>query len=98
MVFNGSFYYVSRYDSKIIKFNLNTRKKMEESIPDLDSTGPSLYKAGFNFMDLNIDDNGLWVIFGIPTGDAENSNNTGVMKVSISDLTLFLYSKALKSW
>ncbi|KRT84325.1 hypothetical protein AMK59_2562, partial [Oryctes borbonicus] len=83
VVFNGSFFYVSKYEAKIFKYNMVSDSKTNQSIPGLPAQAPNLYKTGYNFMDLNIDDNGLWVIFGIP-----DTNNTGVMKMDPNTLEI----------
>lgn len=48
------------------------------------SSGPNfLYTTEHNYMDFNVDDNGLWVIYSIA-----DSNNTHVAKVSICNSNL----------
>lgn len=42
----------------------------------------NLYTNQHNFMDFNVDDNGLWVIFAV-----NQSNNTAVMKVDVNAMT-----------
>lgn len=51
------------------------------------SSGPNfLYTTEHNYMDFNVDDNGLWVIYS--TAD---SNNTHVAKVSVCNVHLHHY-------
>lgn len=45
-----------------------------------------LYTTEHNYMDLNVDDNGVWVIYG-----SQHSNNTVVAKLDVNSLNI-LYS------
>lgn len=47
------------------------------TLPGLDVNGTKyLYSTNYNYADFNVDDNGLWVIYG-----TQDSNNTIVAKV-----------------
>ncbi|XP_065167503.1 uncharacterized protein [Atheta coriaria] len=82
VVFNGSFYYNERDKPKIVKLNLANESTQSVNVPLVATNGSNyLYTTGNNYMDFNVDDNGLWVIFGIP-----DSNNTAVMKVDANSL------------
>lgn len=77
VVYNGSFYYNARDKTKIIKFHLATKRYHSLDVPGVATNGSNyLYTTKYNYMDFNVDDNGLWVIYGMPS-----SNNTIVMKV-----------------
>lgn len=85
VIFNGSFYYNARDSPKIIKLELKTGTTSGLDVPYIDTSSKNLlYTSNFTYMDFSVDDNGLWVIYGI-----EDSNNTAVMKVS--------YEKGFKS-
>lgn len=44
-------------------------------------TGDTLYGSNYSIMDFSVDDNGLWIIYGIA-----NSSNTAVMKADANSL------------
>lgn len=51
-------------------------------IPEATPSGPNyLYTSKHNYMDFNVEDNGLWVIFSTP-----KSNNTNVAKLDANTL------------
>lgn len=76
-VYSGSFYYNVRNKPKIVKMDLETRKTIELTVPFIDTNSSShLYTSDFTYMDFSVDDNGLWVIYGLP-----DTNNTAVLKV-----------------
>jgi hypothetical protein len=78
VVYNGSFYYHAKSTNRIIKFSLLTGNSYNLSLPfPYSSNSTNLYTGQFNYMDFNVDDNGLWVIFPVP-----DSNNTAIMKVN----------------
>lgn len=77
VVFNGSFFYNSRDPSKILKFHLHNESTAGLHIPHFKTNKSNyLYTTENNYMDFTVDENGLWVIFGVP-----DTNNTAVMKV-----------------
>lgn len=79
-IFNGSFFYQAENKSRVIRYNLNDKKVVSYlDIPRAVASGSKrLYKAGYNFFDFNVDENGLWVISGLP-----DSNNTIVTKLGM---------------
>lgn len=77
VVYNGSFFYNAKKTNKIIKYTLLSGSSNELNLPFPFPTNASLlYSGQYNYMDFNVDDNGLWVIFPVPA-----SNNTAIMKV-----------------
>ncbi|CAL4111283.1 unnamed protein product, partial [Meganyctiphanes norvegica] len=78
VVYNGSFYYQSHMQQKIIKYDLLTGSESNITVPELAVNGSNyLYKgAGRDYIDLNTDENGLWAIYGLPS-----NNNTIIMKI-----------------
>lgn len=82
VIYNGSFYYNAMGKPEIIKLNLETEETKSLFVPGLHiETATVLYSTGHNFFDFSVDDNGLWVIFGVP-----DSNNTAVIKVDAHTL------------
>jgi hypothetical protein len=80
VVYNGSFYYHAKSTNRIIKFSLLTGNSYNLSLPfPYSSNSTNLYTGQFNYMDFNVDDNGLWVIFPVP-----DSNNTAIMKMDVN--------------
>lgn len=79
VIYNGCFYYNIRDHPAILKFNLNDESTIRLAVPYVQTNGSNfLYTTNNTYMDFSVDDNGLWVIYGIP-----DSNNTAVMKVKI---------------
>lgn len=80
VIYNGSFYYNVKNTLSIIKLDLHSNRTERLDVPNLkpNASLKPLYQTAHNYMDFCVDDNGLWVVFGIP-----DSNNTGVMKVSV---------------
>ena len=77
MVYNGSFYYHHKGHQEIIRYNLLTGSTSSVSVPEVATTGQNyLYRASIDYIDFNMDDNGLWAIYGLPA-----NNNTIVMKL-----------------
>ncbi|XP_029726008.1 uncharacterized protein LOC109409677 [Aedes albopictus] len=85
VVFNGSFYYNERNSPRIIKYDLNLeRQTAVKEIEGVATNGSNyLYTTESNYMDFNVDDNGLWVIYSTP-----DSNNTIVAKLNEYNLDI----------
>nr|XP_040223621.2 uncharacterized protein LOC120949998 isoform X1 [Anopheles coluzzii]XP_040223622.2 uncharacterized protein LOC120949998 isoform X1 [Anopheles coluzzii] len=85
VVYNGSFYYNERNSPRIIKYDLNVeRQTAMNELEGVTTNGSNyLYTTEINYMDFNVDDNGLWVIYGTP-----DSNNTMVVKLNENNLTV----------
>ncbi|XP_054278871.1 uncharacterized protein LOC128997276 [Macrosteles quadrilineatus] len=89
VVFNGTFYYCSIKQinevSKpvIVRYELNSRiSHINDQVPyTVISNLTKLYNEQHNYMDFAVDDNGLWVIYGL-----EDSNNTVVLKLETKSL------------
>lgn len=78
VIYNGSFYYQVQGKPVIMKYTLFPESRHALEVPQAAYNGTNfLYTTKYNYMDFNVDDNGLWVIYSIP-----DSNNTIVMKVS----------------
>ncbi|XP_024944427.1 uncharacterized protein LOC107271414 isoform X2 [Cephus cinctus] len=88
VVNNGSFFYNPEGRASVMRFDLHSPQgsvnsgnpnRMELPLPGLHVNNSSnyLYTPGhnFNFVDFDVDENGLWVIYGLPP------KNTVVMKV-----------------
>ncbi|KAK9497198.1 hypothetical protein O3M35_004562 [Rhynocoris fuscipes] len=77
VVYNGSFFYHHNQKPQIVKYDLISEVSQLLTIPHaLVNETNYLYTTAHNFMDFSVDDNGLWVIYGLP-----ESNNTGIVKV-----------------
>lgn len=72
VVYNGSFFYGTP-EGRLVRLDLLTEKWKDVEVP---AVGDRLYSGRYNQLDLNVDDNGLWVIYGL-----KDLNNTIVMKV-----------------
>ncbi|XP_046627663.1 uncharacterized protein LOC124308727 [Neodiprion virginianus] len=85
VVFNGWFFYHPVGRSTIMRFEITADKSkqsnpVEMELPGLDYNSANfLYTPNYshNYVDFNVDDNGLWVIYA-----CRSSNNTIVMKVN----------------
>lgn len=88
VIFNGSFYYNEKNQPRVIRYDLRTeRQAASREIPNVVSSGNKyMYTTEHNYMDFNVDDNGLWVIYG-----TQHSNNTVVDKLDANNLDV-LYS------
>ena len=85
VVYNGSFYFHQRNTSNLIKYDLLTNTAVSKPIPSLSYRGPNyLYTDGRDYLDLNVDENGLWGIYGLE----ETNNNTIIMKIDQVTLTV----------
>ena len=78
VIYNGSFYYNDRDEPRITRYDIVAERKMKSlDIPGLSYNSSNyLYTTEHNYIDINVDDNGLWVIYATP-----HSNNTIVAKV-----------------
>uniref|UniRef100_A0A8D8VGI2 Olfactomedin-like protein 2B n=1 Tax=Cacopsylla melanoneura TaxID=428564 RepID=A0A8D8VGI2_9HEMI len=82
VVYNNSFYYNKKFSDTIIQFDLGSSKTINSvSFPTV-QPGIKLYKTGFNVMDFSLDENGLWVIYGL------SNNNTAIMKLDTATLQI----------
>ncbi|XP_070149471.1 uncharacterized protein [Polyergus mexicanus] len=90
IVYNKSFFYNPQSESSILRFDLSSESecnrysdKCKLSLPSLlVNTKNYLYMHNFTYVDLNVDENGLWVIYGLP------SNNTAVVKINPTNMTV----------
>uniref|UniRef100_A0ABD2X3A7 Olfactomedin-like protein 2A n=1 Tax=Trichogramma kaykai TaxID=54128 RepID=A0ABD2X3A7_9HYME len=91
IVHDGYFFYNPYNRSSIVRLDLTHSEgtmyaygRLELELPRLRvNTGNYLYtpEHNFNYVDFDVDENGLWVIYGTP------SNGTIVMKVDPNDMT-----------
>ena len=72
-MYNGKFFYASP-SGKLVRLDLQKGDVKDFEVPLLGDQ--KLYKGRYNLLDLNVDDNGLWIIYGL-----KDSNNTVVAKV-----------------
>lgn len=78
VIYNGAFYYNQRDTPYIVKYDLAEKTTHLLNVPQVVTKGGNyLYSTNYNYMDFSVDENGLWVIYGIST-----SNHTVVMKVN----------------
>lgn len=72
------FYYNELNKPHIRRFELATNDTRMLNVPLVVTKGSNyLYTTNYNYMDFSVDENGLWVIYGIPS-----TNHTIVMKVN----------------
>lgn len=67
VVYSGCLFYHRAGYSEILKYNLNSEIiEGRAQIPDANYQGKEnyVYKTEYNFFDLAVDENGLWVIYG----------------------------------
>ncbi|BFG02706.1 uncharacterized protein DMAD_02144 [Drosophila madeirensis] len=84
VVFNGSFYYHQRNSDLVVKLDLTSLKKITTQLPYAGVAASNrLYTTDFNFMDFNVDEVGLWVVYS-----TYNSNNTLVAKLDAETLKM----------
>ncbi|XP_055839333.1 uncharacterized protein LOC129907245 [Episyrphus balteatus] len=84
VVFNGSFYYNQENTEIVVKLDLATLKRTTTKLPHTGlSTGNKLYTTNYNYMDFNVDDVGLWIIYS-----TYDSNNTLVVKMDAESLQI----------
>ncbi|XP_054013696.1 uncharacterized protein LOC128895270 [Hylaeus anthracinus] len=94
IVYNRSFFYNPINRSSIFRFNLHSSSdhicdkefpRCELHLPGLlVNTRNYLYTPNhnFNYVDFNVDENGLWIIYGLP------SNNTVVLKLDATNMNI----------
>ncbi|KAL9919812.1 uncharacterized protein ACN427_001609 isoform 6-T7 [Glossina fuscipes fuscipes] len=84
VVYNGSFYYNQHNTDLVVKLDLITMKKITTQLPYAGiATGNKLYSTDYNYMDFNVDEVGLWVIYS-----TYDSNNTLVAKLDAENLRI----------
>uniref|UniRef100_A0A1B0AF51 Olfactomedin-like domain-containing protein n=1 Tax=Glossina pallidipes TaxID=7398 RepID=A0A1B0AF51_GLOPL len=84
VVYNGSFYYNQHNTDLVVKLDLVTMKKITTQLPYAGiATGNKLYSTDYNYMDFNVDEVGLWVIYS-----TYDSNNTLVAKLDAENLRI----------
>ncbi|KAH8287588.1 hypothetical protein KR054_010431 [Drosophila jambulina] len=84
VVFNGSFYYHQRGSDLVVKLDLTSLKKITTQLPYAGVAAANrLYTTDYNYMDFNVDEVGLWVIYS-----TYNSNNTLVAKLDADTLKM----------
>ncbi|XP_005177473.1 uncharacterized protein LOC101894193 [Musca domestica] len=85
VVFNGSFYYHMLNSSKVAKYNLYTKGDFRTvTLPGAGyEPGHKLYSTAYNYMDFNVDEVGLWVIYS-----GKDSSNTLVAKLDADTLEI----------
>ncbi|XP_064619267.1 gliomedin-like isoform X3 [Lineus longissimus] len=89
LVFRGAFYYQKASTNVIVKYDLSSGFQTDVLIPDSAFKGSKyLYETEYNYYDLSVDENGLWVIFGSLNDD----DGLMVSKLDAGNLQL------LKSW
>lgn len=77
VIYNGSFYYNQQGAAKIIRFDLSADNTRVMNLTEATYSGNNyLYTTEYNYVDFSVDENGLWVIYGL-----EPSNNTIVRKL-----------------
>ncbi|XP_037941142.1 olfactomedin-like protein 2A [Teleopsis dalmanni] len=82
IVYNGSFYYNQRNTNLVVKLDLGTMEKISTSLPYAGvERRNKLYSTDYNYMDFNVDEVGLWVIYS-----TYDSNNTLVAKLDAENL------------
>ncbi|XP_050455183.1 uncharacterized protein LOC126853449 [Cataglyphis hispanica] len=90
VVYNKSFFYNPQSQSSILRFDLSSESECSQNISKCELQLPGLvintknflYTHNFTYVDLNVDENGLWVIYGLP------SNNTAVVKINPTNMTI----------
>ncbi|KAF2364242.1 Collagen triple helix repeat [Trinorchestia longiramus] len=83
VVYNGSFYYHEANSSNLIRFDLISKTVRFQPLPLLTTVGANyLYTETRDHLDLSVDENGLWAIYGL------SNNNTVVVKVEPISLTI----------
>ncbi|XP_073844679.1 uncharacterized protein isoform X2 [Musca autumnalis] len=85
VVYNGSFYYHMLNSSKVAKYNLYSKGDFRTvTLPGAGyEPGHKLYSTAYNYMDFNVDEVGLWVIYS-----GKDSSNTLVAKLDAETLEI----------
>ncbi|EDX02669.1 uncharacterized protein LOC6525739 [Drosophila yakuba] len=84
VVFNGSFYYQQKNSDLVVKLDLTSLKKITTQLPYAGVAAANrLYTTDYNYMDFNVDEVGLWVIYS-----TYHSNNTLVAKLDAETLKM----------
>ncbi|CAD7014890.1 unnamed protein product [Ceratitis capitata] len=84
VVYNGSFYYNQYNSDLVVKLDLATMKKIITPLPYAGiAANNRLYSTDHNYMDFNVDEVGLWVIYS-----TYDSNNTLVAKLDADTLKM----------
>ncbi|XP_030374468.1 uncharacterized protein LOC115624031 [Scaptodrosophila lebanonensis] len=84
VVYNGSFYFHQKNSDLVVKLDLTTLKKISTQLPYAGvASYNKLYTTDHNYMDFNVDEVGLWVIYS-----TLNSNNTLVAKLDAETLKM----------
>ncbi|XP_065337582.1 uncharacterized protein LOC135938024 [Cloeon dipterum] len=77
VVYNSSFYYNQKNKPHIVRYDMATESARSVELPGASSTDNNkLFDKGFNYVDISVDENGLWVVYGLP-----ENNNTVVVKM-----------------
>lgn len=77
IIHNGSFYYHERNNPRVIRLDLTTETFIAAKLPFLVINQSNyLYQRKDLFLDFSVDENGLWVVYGLP-----GPNNTAVLKM-----------------
>ncbi|XP_066271351.1 gliomedin-like isoform X2 [Branchiostoma lanceolatum] len=71
VVYNGSLYYHAAGSRTIVKYDLKSREvSATTNIPKLGYRSPKyLYKYDYSYVDLAVDEHGVWVIYASPESD-----------------------------
>ncbi|XP_075215679.1 uncharacterized protein LOC142321462 isoform X2 [Lycorma delicatula] len=82
IIYNGTFIYNQYGSPTIIFYDLSSEVSQRMEVPETSFNESNyLYKTEHNYMDFAVDDNGVWVIYGLPV-----SNNTAVLKIDPNTL------------
>ncbi|XP_072742772.1 uncharacterized protein [Anoplolepis gracilipes] len=90
VVYNKSFFYNPQNQASILRFGLYSDSECHRHFDNCVRELPGLlvnnkdflYTHNFTYVDFNIDENGLWVIYGL------SNNNTAVVKLDPTKLTI----------
>ncbi|XP_014249344.1 uncharacterized protein LOC106666571 [Cimex lectularius] len=84
VIYNGSFFYHYIGKQDIVKYTLATGQVRTLTLPLAKPFGENfLYRTQHNYVDFSVDDNGLWVIYGLI-----ETNNTAVLKIDPETLEI----------
>ena len=83
LVYNRTFFYHQRNSANLVRYELFSGVASKLILPRLlSNTSNFLYKGSKDYVDLGVDENGLWVIYGLP----QAANNTVVAKIDPNTL------------